>query len=74
MPNDFRGHPEGCADEGMPERIAELRSYSEISELHLSRGGEEDVGGFDIPVDLALAVQVVEAEQELAADDGDVGL
>lgn len=34
--------------------------------------GEEDVGGFDITVDLAFSMKIIQAQQELAADDSDV--
>jgi len=36
------------------ESRGQLGGYTEIGELDLARGGEEDVGSFDVAVDLAL--------------------
>lgn len=74
LANDLRRHPERRADERVPERVAERRGDAKVGELDAAGGAEEDVGGLDVAVDHALAVQVVERQQELAADNGDVGL
>ena len=42
------------------------------TELDVAGLGEEDVAGLDVAVDLLLVVEVLEAPQRLAADDGDL--
>lgn len=74
LTNDLRRHPERRADKRVPERVAERRGDAKVGELDAAGGAEEDVGGLDVAVDHALAVQVVERQQELAADNGNVGL
>jgi hypothetical protein len=49
-----------------------LGSNSKISKLDLAGLGEEDVGCLDVSVNLALSVQVLNAQQQFTADDGDV--
>jgi hypothetical protein len=49
-----------------------LGSNSKISKLDFAGLGEEDVGCLDISVNLALIVQVLNAQQQLTADNGDV--
>jgi len=53
--------------------VRELCGDAKVSYLDPSRLREENVGGFDVAVDLVGLMEVVEAEEELAADDGDVG-
>jgi hypothetical protein len=49
-----------------------LGSNAKISELYFSRLREQDIGGFDVAMELVLAVQVFEAEEDLVADGGDM--
>jgi hypothetical protein len=69
-------HPEGGADEGVALRlhVGQLGSDAKVGQLNLAGLGEEDVGGLDVAVDFAFGVEIVEAEEELAADDGDLDL
>jgi len=73
--DDFGRHPEGCADEGeaLGFDVCELGGDAEVCDFYLSGGGEEGVGGFDVAVDFAGLVEVVEAFEEFAAYDCDVG-
>ena len=73
---DLWGHPEGGADEGVAERFdgGELRGDAEVGKLDAAAGGEEDVGGFDVPVEFGGGVEVGEAVKEFAHDDGNVHL
>jgi hypothetical protein len=73
LADDLGRHPERRADKRVAERRGQLSGDAEIGELDLTRGGEEDIGGFDIAVDLALRVQIVESAKQFATDDGDVG-
>lgn len=72
--NDFWGHPKGRSDKGVPLRldIGQLRSDTEVSEFDLASLGKEDIGGLDISVDFAFAVEILDTKEELAAHDGDV--
>jgi hypothetical protein len=73
LSDNLWGHPERGPNECVPQSRRELGGDTEIGELDFSRSGEKNVGGFDITVDGALVVEVVETEEEFAADDGDVG-
>lgn len=72
--DDLRRHPEGRSDKGIALRldVGELGGDSEIGQFDLSTRRQEHVGGLDIAVDLALSMQVLESQEELAADDGNV--
>jgi hypothetical protein len=52
-----RRAPHGALIHGVfgDDRIRELR-HAEVEQLHLALGGEEDVGGLDVPVQNALAM------------------
>ena len=67
-------HPEGRTDERHTLRldVGELRGDTEVSELDSALVCEEDVGGLDIPMDLAGRVEVIESEEEFSTCDGDV--
>jgi hypothetical protein len=69
-------HPERCTDECHALRldVGKLGGDSEVSELDLALVREEDVGGLDVPVDLAGRVEVVESEEEFATGDGNLRL
>jgi hypothetical protein len=62
--DDFGCHPEWGANKGVPLTldIGELSSDSEVSQLDLAAFREQDIGGLDISVDLALSVEVLDAE------------
>mmetsp|Transcript_27466 Transcript_27466/g.68789 ORF Transcript_27466/g.68789 Transcript_27466/m.68789 type:complete len:298 (+) Transcript_27466:469-1362(+) len=47
---------------------------SEVCELHGAVGVDEDVAGFDVAVDVAVAVEVVQRLEHLLKDSGDGGL
>jgi hypothetical protein len=51
-----------------------LSGNAKVREFDFAGQGEEDVCGFDVPVDLSLLMEIVEAEEQLLADDGDVCL
>lgn len=74
--DDLWRHPKGSADKGHPLRfdVGELGGDTEISELDSARLGKEDVGSLDITMDLSSGVEVIEAEEKFAADDGNVCL
>lgn len=73
--NDFRSHPVGSTNKCIPLRfeIGQLRSDAKVCQLDLALVRQKDIGGLDVSMDLVGRMQVVEAEEELAADDGDVG-
>lgn len=74
LSNDLWRHPEGCAHECVAARlvVAQLGGDTKVGELDFARGGEEDIGGLDVAVDLAFVVEVFETKEELATDDCDV--
>jgi hypothetical protein len=67
-------HPERGPDKSVALRfdVGQLRCDPKVGQLDFAGLGEKDVGGFDITVDLPFAMEIVEAQQELAADDGNV--
>lgn len=77
MHDDFWRHPIRSSDEGVASGfvVRELSGDTKVSEFDLARGCEEDVGGFDISMNLVLlAMKVVETQKKLMTDDGDVRL
>jgi hypothetical protein len=50
-----------------------LGSDAEVGDFHFAGVREKDVGGFDVPVDFASLVEIVEAEEQFTADYGYVG-
>ena len=57
--DDFIARVEGV------ERGAEEAGEAEIADADRARGGEHDVGGFEIAVEDPVAVEVVQAVEEL---------
>lgn len=74
--DDFRGHPEGSAYKGVlfGHCGRELTRDSKVSKLDLSIRAKEDVGGFDVSVQLVVVVQIFQTHEQLANDDDDVFL
>jgi len=50
---------------------SELASDAKVRELDLAAVGEQHVGRLDVPVDLGLRVQILEALEHLVHDGGD---
>jgi hypothetical protein len=74
--NDLRGHPKGGSDKGVSLGldVGQLSGNAKVSQLDFARFREKDIGGLDVAVNLALVMQVLDAQQEFAADDGDMSL
>lgn len=61
---DYLGrHPEWCTDECIPLRfdVDQLRCDAEIRQFYLSDIRKKDVRGFDVPMDLAFAVEIFQS-------------
>lgn len=73
--NHFGSHPERGSHKGVSFGFlgGKLACDAEIGETDVAFGGKEDVGGFDVAVDFSFRVEVFEAFEEFAEDDGDVG-
>jgi hypothetical protein len=54
LTDDLGRHPERRANKGVAKGRRQLSGDAEIGELDFARGGEEDIGGLDVAVDLAL--------------------
>mmetsp|Transcript_6134 Transcript_6134/g.16661 ORF Transcript_6134/g.16661 Transcript_6134/m.16661 type:complete len:307 (-) Transcript_6134:475-1395(-) len=78
IPHDaLGGHIVGGPDKGASRSKGgfELSRYSKVGQLHLALGGEEDVGGLEIAVELVLLlVQVDEPVEHLQHDLAQNGL
>lgn len=74
--DDFGGHPEWRADECVALRldVGQLGRNAKVGQLDLASLRKQDIGGLDVSMDLALLVQVLDAQQQFAADDGNVRL
>ena len=72
----LRGHPVRGADEGVALRhgAGELRGDAEIGELDATALGEEDVAALDVAVHLVDGVEVHEALEGFATEEGDLRL
>ena len=72
----LRGHPVGCADEGLPlaQSGRDLGGHAEVRELDLAAVGQQNVGPLDIAMHLAHRVEVDQTLQSLAGDEGDLFL
>lgn len=67
--NSLWSHVGACSDEGIGDGIVELTGDAKITELNLSSGVDENVGGFDITVHDAMgAVQVSKTGQHCLCD------
>lgn len=73
--NDFGGHPEGGTNKGhaLGLDVDELGGDTKIGQLDLAGVAQQRVCSLDVAVYLAGRVEVVEAEEQFADDDGDVG-
>jgi len=71
--DDLGRHPEGRSDKRvlLGHGCGELARDTEVGELDVACCGEEDVGGLDVTMELALVVEVLESLEELAEDDRD---
>lgn len=71
----FRRHPERGSDECIALRldVDELGSDTKVSQLHFASLGKQNIGCLDVAVDLAFAVQIIQAQKEFSADDGHMG-
>ena len=76
--DDLGGHPEWRARERPPlvpaQRLRQGPRDAKVREPDLARAGEQHVRALDVPVNLPLAVEVVERVEEIAADDRARGL
>lgn len=70
----FRRHPEWGADECESLRldVGKLCCNAKVRNLHKTGVGKEDIRSFDITMDLAGAVQIVETLEQLFHDHGNV--
>jgi hypothetical protein len=50
--------------------VCELGGNTEVCELDLARLGQKHIGSLDIAMDLALGMEVFQAQQQLPAYDG----
>ena len=74
MADKFRSRPERGSDEIVSESCRELGGGTEISKFDFSGSGQENIGGFDVTMNSALAMKVVETEEQLTTDGSDVCL
>jgi hypothetical protein len=74
--DDFGGHPEWRTNECVALRldVGQLGRNAKVGQLDFASLRKQDIGGLDISMDLALLVQVLDAQQQFAADDGNVRL
>jgi hypothetical protein len=74
MLNDFRSHPKRRANKRVALRfyIGQLCCDTKVRELNLARRREKNVCGFDVPMNLSFAVEVVKTEEQLPANNGNV--
>ena len=70
----FWWHPERCADEGTSfvDGIRQLFGDTEIGEFDIAVFGEKNVRGFDISMDLLLAMEIFQAFEHFAKNDADI--
>jgi hypothetical protein len=54
--------------------VRELPRHSKVGELNVTRGREKDIRRFDVAMDLALAMQILETLQQLAENDSNEAL
>ncbi len=77
LPGDhFRRHPIRRAHHRRPLVLlgGNLRAEAKIGELYVAFHAEEDVVGFNIPMDDVALVEEVQGLQDLATDGGDLAL
>ena len=70
----FRSHPKRGANKGHALRfhVGELGGNTKVGQLDLTLVGEEDIGSFDVSMDFARRVEVVEPEEKFSTCDGNV--
>jgi hypothetical protein len=72
LSDDLWGHPEGCTDESVAERICQLGRDTEIRKLDFARCGKEDVRSLYVAMNGAFPMKIIQPQKEFAAYDGDV--
>lgn len=73
--NYFWSHPKWCTNECVALRldVCQLGRYTKVGQLDLSGLRKQNIRSFNVSVNLAFGVEVFEATEEFAADDGDMG-
>src|SRR5438105_4193948 len=72
LSNDFWCHPKGRPHKGMAKCVRELCGHTEICKLDFARRRKENVCCLDVSVNGSLRMEVIESQQKLATDDGDM--